>query len=95
MAAPVDQFAAIIQQSNGIVSLSDPASDFIAITPSDTIQFAPTRGVYVGGAGTLVVDGAYGGTSVTLSGLLAGMVYPFRINRAYTASSATGIVGLY
>ena len=52
-----DSFAAILQQSNGVLSLTDPYSNFVSITPSDTVTFSITRGVYVANSGTLVVDG--------------------------------------
>ena len=91
-----DSFAAILQQSNGVLSLTDPYSNFVSITPSDTVTFSITRGVYVANSGTLVVDGGYGGVSVTFTGAVAGTIYPLRVSRVYAASSSSiGLVGLY
>lgn len=99
MAVPADDFAALQQQSVGVLTMIDAYTRFVAITPSDTIQFAPTRAVYVANAGTLVVDGAQVGnlsTSITFTGMLAGNIYPLRITRAYAAgTSSVGLVGLY
>lgn len=94
-----DDFAALVQQASGVVSLSDPAKDALALTASNTITFNPTRGVFVANAGTLVVDFAYpneGGVSITLANVTAGTIYPLRITRVYAASSSSiGLVGLY
>ncbi len=108
MAIPADQAAALVQHSDGILTLLGPYQNAVPLTPADTIQFAPTLAVYVANAGTLVVDtltstttasftGALaGGVSVTFSGMLAGNIYPLRITRAYAAgTSSIGLVGLY
>lgn len=68
--------------------------DARAITTSDTANFAPTRGLYVGGTGNVVVDMAYG-TTVTFTGVQGGTVLPVQVTRVYTASTATNLVALY
>lgn len=55
------------------------------------------RGLYISTAGTLkvdFVDGTTASTGVTLSGLVAGAVYPFCITKIYTtgSSGAAGVV---
>ena len=82
-------------------SQSDPAEMFEAITPSDSTSFSlsavaakKTRGIYVGGAGTVVAV-LEGGTAVTFAGCAAGTVLPIkpvRINA--TGTTATGLVRL-
>lgn len=96
MAVPDDP-AQAFKQAGGVLTLNDAFTNFVAVTPSDTTQFAPTRGVYVANNGSLVVDGLNpNAVSVTFSGLLAGNVYPLRITRAYAAgTSSIGLVALY
>ncbi len=95
MAIPADPWAAVVQQANGIITMLGPFQNFVPITPSDTIQFAPTLAIHAGTAGTIIVDGAGGGTSVPLT-LLAGVDYGYRVTRVYAAStSSIGLVGLY
>lgn len=73
------------------------ARDFVAVTPSDTVNLARgvPRGIYVGGAGNLVaVDSD--GTAVTFTGVLAGSILPIRpIRINATSTTATAIVALY
>jgi len=80
-----------------------PARAGVAVTPSDGSDLshpdseAATRGLYVGGAGNLVVrflDAPT--TNVTITGVLAGSVLPFRVVRVRsTGTTATSIVALY
>lgn len=67
-----------------------------SITPNDTTDLTRvTRGIYVGASGTLKVDMADAST-VTFTGLAAGMIHPIAAKRVYvTGTSATGIVGVY
>lgn len=67
-----------------------------AITPSDTTKFTkPCEGIYVGGAGNMVVL-LTSGDVVTLTGVLAGTVYPVKANRVNsTSTTATNLVGLW
>jgi hypothetical protein len=76
---------------------SGPADNAFEITPHDTdlLDFYPTRGLYVGGAGDAVVEFA-DGTEVTLTGLQAGVVYPFALRIVKdTDTTATLLIGLY
>ena len=75
--------------------LEAPASSGFAITPNDGADLATaTRAIYVGGAGDIQLT-FVGGTTVTLTGLQAGVAYPFRASRVFsTSTTATGLVGL-
>ena len=66
------------------------------ITPHNTEDLAfVTRGIYVGGSGSLKVDMAGGGT-VTYLNVAAGVTHPWRVSRVYaTGTDATGIIGQY
>jgi hypothetical protein len=69
--------------------------DARAITTSDSTNIAPTRGLYIGAAGNVVVDMAYG-TTITFVGVQAGTVLPVQVTRIYaTGTTATSIVALY
>lgn len=71
---------------------------WVAITPSNTVDLPDgyTRAIYVGGAGNMVADSANGETSVTFTGLLAGMIYPLRVKRVRaTSTTATLLIALY
>lgn len=72
-----------------------PAATLVALTKSDSTVLAPTRGLYVGGAGDVaVVD--LSGNSVTLVGVLAGSVIPVRVVKLLsTGTSATNVIALY
>src|SRR4051794_13643493 len=69
-AAPGDNF------SNVAPGLSSPASGAQAITPSNSVDLPiTTRGIYVGGAGDVVVDMADGRTtSITFTAANAGTI---------------------
>lgn len=74
---------------------SNPARSAVAVTASDATSIPATRGLYVGGAGnaTLVFED---GTEVALVGLLAGVVYPFRVTKVKsTGLTAADLVALY
>jgi hypothetical protein len=77
------------------VEKTESAIGASAVTPSDSAQIAPTRGVFVGGAGDLRVDMANGDT-VTFAGLAAGSVVPIQVTKVYsTSTTATSILALY
>jgi len=70
------------------------------IAPSDTndLPNGSTGGIYVGGAGDMVVTFVTmkDGESITLKGLQAGEIYPFRVKRIWaTGTTATDVVVLY
>ena len=76
--------------------LESPGSHAFAVTPNNDADLAVvTRGVYVGGTGTLKVT-MLGGEEVTFTGLAAGMIHPIRASRIWsTGTSATGVIGIY
>jgi hypothetical protein len=72
-----------------------PATRAVPVTPSDTVLLDPVpRSLYVGGAGSLVVDTIGGDTSVTFLAVTSGTLLPLRVTRVYAATSATDIVAL-
>ena len=76
---------------------TSPAKDYIAITPSDTVNFVEgeCRGIYVGGAGNVVAISTQT-NSVTFVGVLGGTVLPVKAIRVNsTSTTATSLVALY
>ena len=72
----------------------NPAAGAESVTPSDSVNIDPTRGVYVGTAGDLRVM-MLNGDIVTLSSLAAGIVHPLQVVRVYsTSTTASDIVAL-
>ena len=83
---------------NRDAGLESPAWDAVAITEANAdLARIPTRGLYVGGAGDLVVymAGRTANTEVTFAGVVAGTILPIRVDQLRTASTATNIVALY
>ena len=72
----------------------DPAMHAEAITPADTDLAYFTRGVYVGGAGTLVVV-MRSGSTVTIPAVAAGVMLPIQASQIKAATTATSITALY
>lgn len=73
-----------------------PAAGVVAITPSDTVNVfgGNIRGFMVGVAGDVAVI-MVDGSTLTLTGLTAGTIYPLQVSRFLaTGTTATGIVGL-
>ena len=71
------------------------AYDAKAVTLSDSTELAPTRALYIGGAGNLKVTMAYG-TEVTFSGLSAGSILPIQVTKCFaTGSTASLVIALY
>lgn len=56
-------------------------------------SYPPTKGVYVGGTGDLIVQMA-DGNQATFSDISAGIVHPLRITEILAGTSATAILGL-
>jgi hypothetical protein len=79
------------------LDVTQPTRRAAAITPSDAaILNPPTRGLYIGGVGTIRVvhvdDTAVTNYPVTV----AGAIYPWAVKQVHSAgTSATGIVGQY
>ena len=71
-----------------------PAAAAAAVTPGDATYIDPTRGLYVGVSGdvkVIMVDG----TTVTYTGLAAGIIHPISCVLVYsTDTTATNIVAL-
>jgi hypothetical protein len=73
-----------------------------AITASDSVNFLDPQGnvdltdaVYVGGAGNIIAV-LEDGKTVTLTGVIAGAIYPIRLKRVNsTSTTATALVALY
>lgn len=71
-----------------------PAAAGAAITPHDSNNIAPTKGIYVGTAGNLKVD-MLDGTTLTFTAIAAGMVHPLVVVRVYsTGTTASNIIAL-
>lgn len=74
----------------------DPGHEAWAVTPSDTVTFQPTRGVYVGVSGDVTVDMADGDANITFTAAAAGVILPIRVTRIYsTGTTATNLVRVY
>ncbi len=80
---------------NQAPSLTSPASQGEAITPSDTATLGqPTRALYVGTGGDVTVE-MLGGQQLTFSGLQGGQFYPLRVVKVLaTGTTASGLVGV-
>ncbi len=77
-----------------------PGEIAVAVTPSDTVDLPKgrSRGLYVGVTGNVAVHMSddESSTSVTFTGLVAGVVHPLSVKRVLsTATTATGIVAIY
>jgi hypothetical protein len=73
-----------------------PAIGAAAVTPNDSTDLSrtPTRALYIGGAGNLVVDMAEGPT-VTFTAVPVG-IFPISVKRVRsTSTTATNIIALY
>ena len=77
-------------------SLTAPAREAAAVTPSDTVDLPfLSRALYVGGTGTIVVRMA-GGGSVTFANAQAGSFLPIRAQGiSATGTTATGLVAVW
>jgi hypothetical protein len=79
----------------------EAARNAFTITPSDVTVFEqPTRGIYIGGAGDLVVDfmgydDEAGAVDVTFVGLPTGTLIPLRAVKVKAATTATNLLGIY
>ena len=74
----------------GTIAPADNAFNIV----QDTNLPVPTKGIYIGGTGSLQVQMVSGAT-VTFAGLAAGIVHPLRIIQVISAgTTATGLIGL-
>lgn len=74
---------------------SSPASRAVAVTASNTVDFAsPCRGLYVGTAGN--VTAVVGGVAVLFTAVPAGMILPIQATRVNaTGTTAGAMVALF
>lgn len=77
-------------------TLADPADNATPVTKSDTAVIS-SRFLYIGGAGDLTVDlyGAAGSADPILFKNVPVGIFPFRVKRVRTASTATDIVACW
>lgn len=76
------------------VSLSDPATRHFAITPG-TAFAQPTRGIYVGGDGNIVIQDM-NEDAVTYTNAKAGSIIHIRAKFVVASgTTATGLIGMY
>jgi hypothetical protein len=81
--------------SSHSLDVAAPAAGAFAISPNNSTTFdQPTRGLYVGGGGSVEVEMLWGGT-VTFESVSAGTILPIRAVRVLTGTSASLLVGLY
>ena len=72
----------------------DPAGGVFSITPHATNPLpTPTRSIYVGTGGDLVVRPVNEDADVTIPGVPDGTVLPIRVSHVRDSSTASGIVG--
>jgi len=73
-----------------------PATNAVAVTPSDSVDLSyVSRAVYVGASGNVKVVMADSGT-VTFVGVPAGATLPIRVSRIWsTGTTATNIIALW
>lgn len=72
-----------------------PAEKYSALTPNDSTNITPTRGLYVGVSGDVKVISIDGNT-VTFVGLAAGVIHAISCTRVFeTDTDAASIVAIY
>lgn len=76
---------------------TSPASRAAVVVPHDSASIADTpKGLYVGGAGDIVMRGIAGTSDQTWKAVPAGTVLPFRPSHVRaTGTTATAILALY
>lgn len=80
---------------SGNTGQTSPIIDGFAITPDDATEVQEvTRAIMVSTMGNVTCT-LKGGSSVTLTSLVPGVIYPLRISQVWsTGTTASGIVGL-
>ena len=73
-----------------------PSGTFQTITPNDATDLSPAkiRGIYVGGAGNLAVQGFNDDDTITFVAVPAGTLLPIMVKKVMAATTATNLVGL-
>lgn len=67
----------------------------VSVVPDDLATINPTKGLYLGGSGDVVVTMADGG-DITLKGLSAGTIHQISVVAIkFTGTTATSIVAMY
>jgi hypothetical protein len=73
-----------------------PFSRAVTLVPSDTTLLDPTRGLWIGGGGDVVLDLVGGAQAVTFAAVPAGSFLPVRAVRLRAATSeGADVVALY
>lgn len=74
----------------------EPAYGAFSITPTDNSYLAQqARGIYVGGAGDVVLKPRESATTVTFVGVVAGTIIPVWTEQVFaTGTTATNLIGL-
>ena len=76
--------------------MQDPVTKTAAVTPSDTTNLGPVRGIYAGVSGNIAVRCKGDAAPTTLVGIAAGVWHPMRAEYIYsTGTTATDIVAGY
>lgn len=73
---------------------SDPAAFAADVTPSDATILTPTRALYIGGTGSVVVQ-MYGSENTQTFAAVPVGILPIRVTKVLAATGATDIVALW
>lgn len=76
-------------------TMRDPGRKAAAVTKSDSTVLAPTRALWVGGAGNLSVIFADDSSAVTITGVTAGSLLPISVKQVMDATTATNMVAIW
>lgn len=76
--------------------LDSPVNYLEDVTPNDSADLGNvTRGIMISAAGDLKIT-TWGGSTITLTALTAGVIHPIRVKRVFaTGTTATGIVAAW
>lgn len=73
-----------------------PADQAVAVTPSDATVLTPTRALYVGTAGNIVVTMAGPDQNdVTFNNIPSGAILPVSVSKVKAATTALNIVAMF
>lgn len=71
-----------------------PAQSWVSVTASDTTELAPTKSLFIGGAGNIAVQGSDGNSEIFA--VTAGYILPVRAVKVLsTGTTATSIIAFY